>query len=363
MDGPIIGGYAAMTGLEARKGEIMTTPLESLHGTVAQQRDMLTRILYKPLRALSDRCAKVWGDRAAMEAALEETFPSVPHCKFLYVLDAAGRQITANMSREGLLAEHCGRDRSDRPYVREAMFERDALTNPRGQHYQHWGDLGDEGQATDFVLCNAYISLRALRPSLTAMQFVRDAHGVVQGFVGADFALRDLPQAHALYEDPRRRRRIDADYPRADAAPAGPRLASKMDAHLDTVIRVMEELILVHGVYHVMLHFSSSQAVVWAADDPLRYRLLAMNELTNPGICLAYPKCPYPETALIPAERIREILDDMRTLRSTEGRFYLRTGTVNIFNGMVSLSFSSDSSHYIPYEDFLNMDYAFWIEE
>lgn len=66
--------------------------------------------------------------------------------------------------------------------------------------------------------------------------------------------------------------------------------------------------------------------------------------------------------ALVAAERVRNILDNMKTLRSMEGRFYLRTGTVNIFNGMVSLSFSSDSSHYLPYEEFLKMDYSFWID-
>ncbi len=340
----------------------MMASQESLLGTVAQQRDMLTKALYKPLRAVGDQCARAWGDRDALEAALKAAFPSVPYCKFLYVLDGSGRQITANMSRDGLLAEHFGRDRSDRPYVREAMFERDALANSRVQHYQQWGDLGEGGPVADFLLCAAYISQRALRPSLTAMQFVRGSDGEVLGFVGADFALRDLPQAQALYEDPRRPRRVDADYPRTDVPAGSARLASKMDAQLDTVIRVMEELIQIHGVYHVMLHFSSSQAVVWVADDPYRYRLLAMNELTNPDICLAYPKCPYPKDAVVPAERVREIFDNMRTLRYTEGRFYLRTGTVNIFNGMVSLSFSSDSSHYVPYEEFLKMDYSFWID-
>ncbi len=337
---------------------------ESLYGTVAQQREMLTRKLYRPLRALADRCASVWGQRAALEAALEAAFPGIPDCKFLYVLDEEGKQVTANMSRDGLLAEHFGRDRSDRPYTREAMFERDAVANSRAQHDQQWGALGAGMQAADFVLSTAYISLRALRPSLTAMQFVRAADGRVLGFVGADFALRDLPQADALYEDPRRVRRLDAGRLRDDGLTDGPaaRIASKMDAHLDTVIGVMEELILVRGVYHVMLHFSSSQAVVWVRDDPFRYRLLAMNELINPDICLAYPKCPYPEHALIPAERIRDIWDTMKTLRASESRFHLHTGTVNIVNGMVSLGFSSDSSHYLPYEEFLKADYSLWVD-
>ena len=157
----------------------MISPQDSLHGTVTQQRDILTKTLYKPLRALGDQCAEAFGDRAALEAALQAAFPSVPYCKFLYVLDANGRQITSNMSRDGLLAEHFGRDRSDRPYVREALFERDALANSRVQHYQQWGDIGEDGPAADFLLCTAYISLRALRPSLTAIQFVRGSEGGV----------------------------------------------------------------------------------------------------------------------------------------------------------------------------------------
>ena len=338
-------------------------PKESLCTTVVQQREMLIKALYSPLRALGNTCARIWNSRARLEAALGEAFPSVPYCKFLYALDMNGVQITSNMSRDGLIAEHFGRDRSDRPYMREALFERDTLANGRVQHYQQWPDIGEGVQAVDFLLCAAYISLRALRPSLTAVQLVRDADGTVLGFIGADFALRDLPQTRQLYEEPRLQRRFDADYPLEDALITPPRLGSKMDGHLDTVISVVEELILIHGVYHVILHFSSSQAVIWVMDDPYRYRLLTMNELTDPGSCLAYPKRPYPDEALVPLERVRAILNNMGTLRSTNGRFYLRSGAINIFNGMVSLSFSSDCSHYIPYEDFLGMDYSFWVGE
>ncbi|MHB1566750.1 MAG: hypothetical protein ACYCXG_08565 [Acidiferrobacter sp.] len=339
---------------------MMEQSKDSLYTTVAEQRKILTKVLYKPLHQLGNACASVWGDRARMEAALEEAFPSVPYCKFLYALDPAGVQITSNMCRDGLFSEHFGRDRSDRPYMREALFERDTLANGRVQHYQQWSDIDEGVQAADFLLCAAYVSLRALRPSLTAIQFVRDVHGEVLGFIGADFALRDLPPTRQLYEDSRSQRRFDVEHLIGDAAIMPPRLESKMDGHLGTVISVMEELILIRGVYHVMLHFSSSQAVVWVINDPYRYRLLAMSELTDPGSCLAYPKRPYPDDALVPFERVREVLENMKTLRSTEGRFYLRSGAVNVFNGMVSLSFSSDCSHYIPYEKFLDMDYSFW---
>jgi len=39
---------------------------------------------------------------------------------------------------------------------------------------------------------------------------------------------------------------------------------------------------------------------------------------------------------------------------------YLRSGAMNIFNGIISLNFSCDGSHYIPYNEFLNKEHAFW---
>jgi hypothetical protein len=110
-----------------------------------------------------------------------------------------------------------------------------------------------------------------------------------------------------------------------------------------------------------MLHFSSSRAVAWLFNDPYRYRLLDIGALIDPDTCLAYPRQPYPADALIPPERLRAVLDNFRALRLMDEMFYLRSGTVNIFNGIVGLTFSCDGSHYIPYEEFLAMDTDFWI--
>ncbi len=32
-----------------------------------------------------------------------------------------------------------------------------------------------------------------------------------------------------------------------------------------------------------------------------------------------------------------------------------------LFNGMVGLTFSCDASHYMPWDEFLKMDVAFWL--
>ncbi len=42
---------------------------------------------------------------------------------------------------------------------------------------------------------------------------------------------------------------------------------------------------------------------------------------------------------------------------------YLRSGMVNIFNGMVGLTFSCDGSHYMPWKEFLDKGVGFWIGE
>jgi hypothetical protein len=123
---------------------------------------------------------------------------------------------------------------------------------------------------------------------------------------------------------------------------------------------VVEELLLEHGIFHAKLHFSSSRATIWLVDDPYRYRLMDIDMLNDPDICLAYPRRPYPEGAVVPAERIRDIMDGLRELRFMDEMFYLRAGAVNIFNGMVSLTFSCDGSHYIPWDEFLNREHAFW---
>jgi len=63
----------------------------------------------------------------------------------------------------------------------------------------------------------------------------------------------------------------------------------------------------------------------------------------------------------VPKESIRPVLDQLKALRFMDEMFYLRSGTLNLFNGIVGLTFSCDGSHYIPYDEFLRMDQAFWL--
>lgn len=311
-------------------------PEGTLQQSVVAQRTALIALLREPMQRLAEECARVWGNRQELDKALAATLEGLPYCKHLYVVDSRYAQISDNVAHGGLL-EGYGRDRSQRPYVQEAA------------------------PGVALMLSDAYISLKERRPSLTAMQVVRDAAGELLGYIGAYFGLRDLPLTRTLYVEPRHWRQIKGDPSIRGTVFHQNRSDSDMDRQLDIVLGVVAELMLFHGVFHVMLHFSSSRAVIWLLDDPYRYRLLDIAALVDPDTCLAYPRQPYPADALIPAERLREVLDAFRALRLMDEMFYLRSGTVNIFNGIVGLTFSCDGSHYIPYEEFLAMDADFWI--
>ncbi|MDA8383754.1 MAG: PDC sensor domain-containing protein [Betaproteobacteria bacterium] len=308
-----------------------------LHKSIQRQREILKGWLRSMLAHLARKCLEGWPDRQALEARLMEGLNELPYSKYLYVLDASARQITANASRAGLLSEYYGRDRSDRPYLSEALAGR------------------------PFSLSDAYISRNARRPSLTAVQRIVGGNGAFLGYLGADFDLRELPATQSLYQQPGQWMQLKGD----PAIRAGlfhqERVTSPMDEHIDEVLDLLTELVTVHGVFHAKVHFSSSRITLWLLDDPYRYRLHGIGDLTDANLCLAYPRREYPAGALVPADAVRRILKIFRDLRFMDETIYLRSGTLNIFNGIVGLTFSCDGSHYMPWDEFLNKNLDFWL--
>jgi len=302
---------------------------------IYQQRGDLARMLREPLGKLAERCAPAWGNCEALDAVLAEHFSSIPHCSFLYCLESDGIQISNNIGPQGVVPEHLGRDRSQRPYMQEAV--------------PAWG----------FLLSDAYISLSEHRPSLTALQVVsRDSQTL--GYLGADFDLRNLPVTSELYEEPGDWRQVKGDPAIRRTVFQQSREESRMDRNLEQALSILEELMTERGVFQCQIHFSSSQATIWTLDDPLRYRILDHETLSDPDICLIYPPHPYPPDAAIAPDEIGRILNTLQALRLTDPTIYLRMASINLFNGMVSVTFSCDGSHYMPHDEFLTKDTSFW---
>ena len=312
----------------------MTTT--SLQKSINMQREMLTGLLSEAMHDLAIRCAEVIDSRIALETLLTNAFPVFSYCKHLYVLNADGIQITDNITRDGVDHAHFGRDRTDRPYMQ--------------------GIIG----TTDFKLSEAYISKNKKRPSLTAIQVIRNHKGKHVGYLGADFDTRELPHSESGYTEPDDWRQIKGDPAIRSGLFLQQRVNSIMDSRLGEVLPIMNELMCEHGVFHGKLHFSSSRGTIWTVDDPFIYRILSIEELTDPDICLAYPGHPYPERAIVPAGRIMDVFNMFRTLRFADETVYLRAGSLNIINGMVGLNFSCDGSHYMRFDEFLEKNAEFW---
>jgi len=303
---------------------------------ILKQREMLTSMISRVMRKLSRECVGLMDDRTKMEARLAQALDEIPYCKHLYVMDAAGVQLVANITRSGPDEVHFGRDRSKRPYMQ--------------------GILG----TTNFRLSEAYISRNSKRPSLTAIRVIRDDKNDLVGFLGADYDLRELPATQGLYAEPQAWRQIKGDPSIRGNLFQQNRVESQVDERLDDVLPLMTELMTHHGVFHGKLHFSSSRATIWQVDNPYSYRILSIDDLTDPATCLAYPHRPYTDRATVPKDAIAPIFEMFRELRFADENIYLRAGSINICNGMVALNFSCDGSHYIRYDEFIKNGMEFW---
>jgi len=307
----------------------------SLQERIVRQRAMLYNMLLDPMHRTATRCAKLLQDRDALDQALLAAVSAMPYCKFLYATDVQAQQVSSTASATGLNPREFGRDRSHRPYMKRL------------------------DSTKEMTLSEAYISLSANRPSVTAVQRVV-RKGEHLGYIGADFDLRDLPITKDMYNEPARWRQMKGDPSIRGQVFTQKRSQSLLDEKIDDVLPVLEELVLDNGVFHIKVHFSSSRATLWLVDDPYRYQLLEFDDLVDPDIVLAFPHRDYPHDAVVPASSIRPILETFRHLRFADQTIYLRAGSVNIFNGIVGLNFSCDGSHYIPFQQFLARDSDFW---
>jgi hypothetical protein len=308
---------------------------DSWKENIARCREELARKLHQPLANLAELCTLAWGDRDQLDILLMENFATIPHCTYLYCLNMDGIQICDNIGKTGPALERFGCDRSQRPYMKEPV--------------PAWG----------FLLSDAYISLMEQRPALTALQLVRTGSATL-GYLGADFDLRDLPVTASLYNEPGYWRQVKGDPAIRGLVFQQSRVESPMDTNLTQALSILNELFTQRGVFQCQIHFSSSQATIWTMDDPFRYRILDHEAMSDPDICMIFPPRAYPNDSIIPQHNIAHILSAMQSLRFADPTIYLRAASINIFNGMISLTFSCDGSHYMSYVEFLLKGKSFW---
>jgi hypothetical protein len=306
-----------------------------LQEAIEHQRAGLSARLALPLAGIAESCAAAWGDPDALDRALADAVNVLTPCNLMYVVDTTGRQLSSNVYSANVDTSVRGQNLAGRPYLASAM------------------------PGTGFQLSDVYISRVTARPCLTAVQSVTQM-GQVAGFLAADFALRDLPIIGAPARGAPAWRQIKGDPAIRETVFSQTRATSEMDQRMPDVIAIMDELLGERGVFHAKLHFSSSRATLWLTDDPYRYRVHVLKEITDPAMCLVYPRRPYSDIAVVTRDRVKAVFERFALLRNADETFYLRSGSLNVINGMVGLNFSCDGSHYLPAAEFLARDDRLW---
>jgi hypothetical protein len=311
-------------------------PVSFLQQTILAKKDALASAISAPLGQLAERAAGVWPNANALDRVLLDGIATVPDCHLLYCWDINGIELSSMVQAGSADPSWRGRDLSQRPYLKN--------------HLPFKG----------IMLSSVYLSQYRPTQCITALQAVsRDS--TLLGFIAADFALEDL-----LRDDQLRTPKLQWQQFRGDPAVRGTvflqsRVPSLFDQHIDDALGHIGNLMRDHGIFHAKIHFSSGRCSFWLFDDPYDYRLHGVEEIIDPDLCLAYPARPYPNNAKTEPGHIQPVLEEFKALRFADETIYLRSGSLNVMNGMVGLTFSCDGSHYMPVKEFLARDLSFWL--
>lgn len=311
--------------------------MPTLQQTILEKKAALADTVSAPLALLAERVAEVWPEADAIDFHLQAGLPSLPNCQLLYAWDVNGIELSSMVRAKGPDPSWRGRDLSDRPYLKN--------------HLPYKG----------VMLSSVYLSKYTYEFCLTALQAVSRDNRLL-GFIAADFAVNDLLRNDKLAAV----QEVKWKQFRGDPSVRGTvfmqtRAHSLFDEHIDEAIDRIDMLMREHGVFHSKIHFSSGRCSFWLYDDPYNYRLHGVEEIIDPELCLAYPARPYPEKALTPAADIIKVLEQCKALRFADETIYLRSGSLNVMNGMIGLTFSCDGSHYMSVDEFLRHDIGFWL--
>jgi len=133
------------------------------------------------------------------------------------------------------------------------------------------------------------------------------------------------------------------------------RAESLFDASIDRLHAIVRVLLTRKGVFHLKIHYSSSQITCWFARDPFCYEKFVRDEVLADGFVERFPDSDYVgRAAVIDDAHIVQLLGEFRRLRLTDETVYLRNGAVNLINGMINMSFSCDGTQYLDHRAFFD---------
>jgi hypothetical protein len=294
------------------------------------EKQRLIQYLTPAMTPLAQELVDYWLDKNQLNQVLWRVFscPSaLKQCQYLYLVDNSGSQISSNISPNQMDDSAYGQDLTQRPYLQ---------TIPEQQ---------------DLWLSEMYVSKIDGKSCISAVQRIYNPQNIVLGYLIADFSLLSLPANASALADRRIWLQAKGDPAIRSTLFQQSRIQSLLDDNIDNTINIIDELMQQRGVFQAKIHFSSARITLWLYDDPYRYRVHLYREIQQ--ACMAYPPRAYPVEAVVALEQIKTVFQNFKRLRFMDDTVYLRAGSLNLINGMISLNFSCDGTHYLPLEDFL----------
>lgn len=295
---------------------------------IAQQKDFLSKALKDNVAQLAKQSANTINQAEQLNQLLFAYMKTCNYTQWSYVLNHNGVQLSGNISIDKILTNFEGQDLSARPFFNTVTVER------------------------PFYLSDAYISGVTLKPCISVVHAICNDDKLI-GMLVLDLDLEKISLPNPEF-DLENWRQIKGDPEIRANLFNQVRVESAMDKEINTVHNIAIELLCELGVFHLKLHYASSRATVWTYDDPYNYHVHVLDEVISPNVCLLYPHQPYPKNASVTPEQVKAVFDNFKTMRFSDNQMYLKTGSLNIINGTVGLSFSCDGNHYLNVGDFLN---------
>lgn len=298
----------------------------------------LSYSLREPLAELATQCGETIDQAPRLRQVLMNGIQRLASCELVYVVNPFGIQMSANVGRDSDDATFRGQDLSSRSWFEQARSSRQPLT-----------------------MSDVYISRPENAIGITAVHRITARGGALLGYLCADFLLRNLPLINPDVDHVDHWKRIAGDPSIRDLMYHQERSISEMERRYDDIRVIIRDLVLNRGVFHFKLHFSSSRATLWCADDPMRYRVHVLEEIVKPSVCLAYNVQPPPAGACVSDAQLDKVLDLFHLLRTSDPYLYLRAASLNTVNGLVGLNLSWDSQHFLSVDEFIDSDASDWI--
>ena len=130
-------------------------------------------------------------------------------------------------------------------------------------------------------------------------------------------------------------------------------VSNHFDDRLDDLMDIAKQLMNRKGVYHLGIHFSSSQLVCWTSDNPYNYQVFTAEAVFADDFADQFASSKSQMHTQININEVESILESLKCLRENKGAGELLNASIHMVNGMIGLTFACDDTRYINYKDYM----------